>query len=102
MPQTLRFHLDEHIAGAIAEGLRRRGIDVTTASDAGLLGEEDTAHLAFAFSQSRIVFTNDEDYLALHEQGTPHLGIVYCHQQKHSVGDTIRGLVLLWVGDFRS
>jgi hypothetical protein len=43
MPQTLRFHLDEHVAGAIAAGLRRRGIDVTTAADAGLLGAEDVA-----------------------------------------------------------
>ena len=30
MPRTIRFHLDEHCATAIAEGLRRRGIDVTT------------------------------------------------------------------------
>lgn len=32
----LRFHLDEHIDPAIADGLRRRGIDVTGAAGAGL------------------------------------------------------------------
>jgi hypothetical protein len=32
----MRFHLDEHIANAIADGLRRRRIDVTTTVDAAL------------------------------------------------------------------
>jgi hypothetical protein len=96
MPRTLRFHLDEHVAAAIAAGLRRRGIDVTTAADAGLLSAPDEAHLAFALAQGRIVFTNDEDYLVLHDRGTEHAGIAYCHQQKRSIGDVIRGLVLLW------
>jgi hypothetical protein len=35
MPTPLRFHLDEHVSPAVAEGLRRRGIDVTTTLDAG-------------------------------------------------------------------
>jgi hypothetical protein len=30
MLQTIRFHLDENCAKAIATGLRRHGIDVTT------------------------------------------------------------------------
>jgi hypothetical protein len=30
MPLSIKFHLDEHVSGAIAAGLRRRGIDVTT------------------------------------------------------------------------
>src|SRR5689334_10312977 len=84
MPQTLRFHLDEHVASAIAAG--HRGVDVTTAADAGLLGAEDDAHVAFALSQGRVVFTNDEDFLALHERGTEHAGIAYCHQQGRSTG----------------
>lgn len=28
MPETVLFHLDESVSQAIAEGLRRRGIDV--------------------------------------------------------------------------
>ena len=96
MPQTLRFHLDEHVAAAIAAGLRRRGIDVTTAADAGLLGSNDYDHVAFALPQGRVIYTNDEDFLVLHDQGTPHAGIVYCHQQRRSIGDVIRALTLLW------
>jgi hypothetical protein len=30
MPRTIRFHLDENCPRAVATGLRRRGIDVTT------------------------------------------------------------------------
>src|SRR5947209_8657829 len=96
MSKTLRFHLDEHVAGAIGDGLRRRGIDVTTTSDAGLRGAPDTAHLAFGLAQGRVVFTSDEDYLVLHSAGTPHAGFAYCHQQRRFTGDVIRGLVLLW------
>ena len=37
MPKTIRFHLDEHAADAIARSLRHQGIDITTTADAGLL-----------------------------------------------------------------
>ena len=47
MPRTIRFHLDEHVDLAIADGLRRRGIDVTTTHEVKLLGQPDAAHLAF-------------------------------------------------------
>lgn len=30
MPRAIRFHLDEHVAHAVADGLRRLGMDVTT------------------------------------------------------------------------
>lgn len=42
----MRFHLDEHVAHAIAHGLRRRGIDVTTTVETGLLSAPDDDHLA--------------------------------------------------------
>jgi hypothetical protein len=52
MPRTIRFHLDENCAGAIATGLRRHGIDVTSTPEVGLLGapdpEESKPLLAFA------------------------------------------------------
>jgi hypothetical protein len=48
MPRTIRFHLDENCARAIAIGLRRHGIDVTTTPDAGLLGAIDEEQAAYA------------------------------------------------------
>jgi predicted nuclease of predicted toxin-antitoxin system len=96
MPQTIRFHLDEHCSHAIAAGLRRRGVDVTTATDAGLLRAPDEQHLAFGLAEGRVVFTQDEDYLALNARGVPHRGIVYCHQNTRSLGEIIDSLVLIW------
>jgi len=40
----MRFHLDEHVPHAIAEGIRRRSIDVTTV-DAALRGASDDVQL---------------------------------------------------------
>jgi predicted nuclease of predicted toxin-antitoxin system len=96
MPRTIRFHLDEHVHPAIADALRRRGIDVTTTGDAGLLGADDTDHVAYALTQDRVIFTNDSDYIILHDQGVEHRGIVYCHQQSRSVGQIVHYLELIW------
>ncbi len=96
MPQTIRFHLDEHVSPAIAEGLRRRGIDVTTTIDAHLQGADDPDHIAFGLATQRVIVTHDDDYLALHAQGTHHAGIAYCHQHSRTVGQIIRTLVLIW------
>jgi hypothetical protein len=96
MPQSIRFHLDEHCPTALAEGLRRRGIDVTTTPEAGLFQASDEVHAAFALSEGRVIFTQDEDFLSLHATGVQHAGIAYCHQQARSLGDIIRGLALIW------
>ena len=74
MPRAIRFHLDEHVDPAVADGMRRRGIDVTTTAEAGLLGAADTAHIAFANQSGRVIFTNDDDFLSLHGQGVAHPG----------------------------
>ena len=96
MARNIRFHLDEHIDPAIASGLRRRGIDVTTTVEAGLRGADDRDHLSFGIAQDRMIFTNDPDFLRLHSQGAEHPGIVYCHQQSRSVGQIISALELIW------
>ncbi|MCP4113138.1 MAG: hypothetical protein GY749_47680 [Desulfobacteraceae bacterium] len=45
MKNRIKFYLDEHVSKAIAKGLRRRGIDVITVVEAGLLGATDEEHL---------------------------------------------------------
>ena len=92
----IRFHLDEQVERSIAEGLRRRNIDVTTTPEAGLRGATDEEQLAFLISQQRVIFTQDDDFLAIHKQGREHYGIVYCHQNSRSIGEIIRGLILIW------
>jgi hypothetical protein len=91
----IRFHLDEHVPSAIAVGLRRRGIDVTTTNDAGLAGADDQQHIAFARSQNRVIVTHDDDFLVLNSQGIAHAGIAYCHQGSRSAGELLRLLLVL-------
>jgi hypothetical protein len=96
MPQAIRFHLDEHVAHAIAGGLWRLGIDVTTSTDANLLGAADGDQIAYSLAPGRDVFTQDDDLLALAAAGAAHAGLVYCRQNSRSIGHIIRGLQLIW------
>ena len=57
MARTIRFHLDERVANAVAACLRRLGIDVTTTNDAGLRGATDPDQLAYANAEGRVIFT---------------------------------------------
>jgi predicted nuclease of predicted toxin-antitoxin system len=96
MARTIRYHLDEHVARAVANGLRRRGIDVTTAAEAGLLGADDVAHIAFGNVEDRIIFTQDDDFLALAASGIHHSGLAYCRQHARSIGQIVDALELMW------
>ncbi|HUI55549.1 MAG TPA: DUF5615 family PIN-like protein [Bryobacteraceae bacterium] len=87
--------MDEHISAGVAAGLRRRNIDVTTTPDAGLIGATDEAQLEFAPSCSRVMVTQDDDFLRLHAEGVAHAGIVYCQQQSLAVWEILRRLVLV-------
>jgi hypothetical protein len=95
MQEAIKFHLDEHVHPAIAEGLRRRGIDVTTTIEADLLGADDEKHLEFCSIENRATVTNDADFLRLHAQGASHRGIVYYHKEGRSIGDILHGLILI-------
>lgn len=95
MPTEIRYHLDEHVATAVASGLRRRGIDVTTTAEADLLGADDPDHLALALREGRVVVTHDSDFLSLARAQPEHAGICYCHQQVRSVRQIIEMLCLL-------
>jgi uncharacterized protein with PIN domain len=92
----IRFHLDENVHGAIAKGLRLRGVDVTTTHEAGLIGASDEDHLAFALAQKRVVVTHDDDFLRLVSGGAAHAGIVYSAPRHLTIGQTVHGLMRLW------
>ena len=90
----IRYYADEHVAKAVASGLRLRGVDVLTVGEAGLFGASDAEHLAVALAQGRVVFSQDDDFLRLATQGVQHAGIVYATQQT-PIGHIVRGLVLI-------
>ncbi len=57
MSRVIKFHLDENVSNAIANGLRIRGIDVTTTPEQKLIAVPDDIQLRFAVSQARVIFT---------------------------------------------
>ena len=95
MSNKIKFHLDENVSNAIADGLRRRGIDVTTTSDAGLLSASDAEQLAYTHQTGRMLVTFDDDFLRLHATGKLHAGIAYCRQGTRSLGQMLRALIAI-------
>lgn len=62
MAERIKFYTDEHVAKAVVAGLRRRGVDVLTAPEAGLHPAADEEHLELAVQQGRVIFTQDADF----------------------------------------
>jgi uncharacterized protein with PIN domain len=91
----MKFHLDENVDHAIARGLRRRGIDVTTTTDAELLHSADETQVAFAAREDRVIVTHDRDLIRLHALGSAHAGVAYCPSGSRSIGEIVRHLVLM-------
>lgn len=91
----VRFYFDEMIPHEIAERLRHHGIDVLTALEAGNIGLTDPIQLAFAFGQSRVLVTRDEDYLIMNAKGVPHAGIAFYKQEVRSAKEIAEVIMLI-------
>jgi predicted nuclease of predicted toxin-antitoxin system len=61
----LRLYVDVHVKAAITAGLRRRGLDVVTAQEDGGTRLEDVALLERATALQRVLFSQDDDLLAI-------------------------------------
>lgn len=94
MADRIRFHLDEHVDPAIANALRRAGIDVTTTIEAGLRTKDDETHLRFARDEGRVIVTRDQDFLRLAGSALGHSGIVF-YTANQSIREIIEGLILV-------
>lgn len=81
MAPTIQFYTDERVAKVVVQGLRQRGVDVQTVSEAGLRGASDQDHLSWAYQHQRVLLTQDTDFLRLHASGLPHAGIVFAHRE---------------------
>lgn len=92
---SVQYYVDEHVGSAIVRGLRRRGVDVITVTEAGMRGRSDEAQLAFALQAGRVTFTQDRDFLRIAASGIPHAGVVYAPQGA-PVGAIIGSLLLIY------
>jgi len=93
--EAIKFHLDEHVDHAVAAGLRARGIDVTTSTDAGLLNAPDSEQISFAATEARVFVTFDRDFLHPTQINVAHAGIVICRRSSRDVGYLVRYLTLM-------
>ena len=91
----IRFHLDENVNHAIATGLRSRGVDVATSTDAQLVAASDVDQLSFAFGQDRVLFTHDTDFLHSVISSSEHAGIVFSPKGRRTIGEVVRHLALM-------
>ena len=87
MADAIRFFADQHYPGPVVQGLRRRGIDVLTAQEAGRCEIADPEQLSFAQNEGRVMLTFDSDFVALHRSGASHAGIAWCPATKYSIGE---------------
>lgn len=95
----IRIYSAESVNIAIAEALKRRGVDAFSARYMGNLGLTDEEQLISAKNEKAAIFTHDTDFLRLAvewiEEGKRHYGVIYSHQKDYSIGECIRRLKLL-------
>src|SRR5437762_1161098 len=97
----LALYMDEDsMRTVLVQALRTRGVDVLTAQEAGMVGQPDADHLAFATGEGRVLCTfNVGDFWALHGEyllaGRSHAGIVLMPQQRYAIGEQLRRLLRL-------
>ena len=77
----MKLYLDEDLSPAIAELLRKNGVDATTAYEAGNIQLDDQAQLAYATREGRaLVSANIVDFIGLAHAAvatnTEHAGII--------------------------
>jgi len=94
MPGPIRIYTDEHIGNAIINGLRRRGVDVLTFREAGLVSAPDDQHLSRAHQEGRVMLTQDEDFARMHAEGFEHSGIVIIPPGR-TIGQIVKGVFLI-------
>jgi predicted nuclease of predicted toxin-antitoxin system len=91
--------MDHHVHAAITAGLRRRGGDVLTAQEDETAQASDEQLLDRATQLGRVLFSQDEDLLALAhlwlQTSRPFAGLVYAHQLSITVGQAVRDLELI-------
>jgi predicted nuclease of predicted toxin-antitoxin system len=79
--------MDVHVALAITEALRRRCVDVVRAQEDGAERLDDTDLLDRASALQRVLFTQDDDFLAecaKRQVNSTHFWDSFTHDENHN------------------
>lgn len=93
-------YADENVNRRLTDALRARGFDVLTAGEAGILGQDDAAQLAFAAAAGRVLLSFDRrDFRRTHaaflQSGRRHVGIILLPQSRSVARSAVRAAMLL-------
>lgn len=95
----LRLLMDQHVARAVTDGLRLRGVDILTAFEDQSHELPDPALLERANTLGRVLVSQDDDLLveATRRQtaNEPFSGVIYAHQLNVSIGMFVRDLEIV-------
>lgn len=96
---SIALYMDENVPRQITTGLRLRDIDVLTVQKDNRVGISDLEVLDRATELKRVLFSRDDDLLAIanqrQQQGQFFYGVIYSHPQRSSIGDCIHDLELI-------
>lgn len=98
-----RFLLDEHLSPDVAQGCKRRGIDVLSLAEAHLLQADDLSLFRAAVREGRILITyNTGDFARLFgdllKEGPPIPGVVFVNARTippSHIGGLVKALARL-------
>jgi hypothetical protein len=96
---SIALYMDENVHRAITIGLRQRGVDVLTVQEDGLSSFPDPRIFDRATELQRLLFTQDEDFLAeanrRQAESINFYGVIYGHKLIVSIGDCVRDLEII-------
>lgn len=96
---SVALYMDENVHRAVTNGLRLRGIDILTVQEDQRIGFPDPQILDRATELQRVLFTQDDDFLAEANrrqiEEMDFRGVIYAHKLRVSVGDCIRDLEII-------
>ena len=97
MPVT--FYFDQNVSRVVANGLRRRGIDVVTAYEDGTHLWADAELLDRATQLGRILVTHDQDLLIegakRQQDATEFAGIIFVGARRIATGAIVHDLEII-------
>jgi predicted nuclease of predicted toxin-antitoxin system len=96
---ALKLYMDHNVPRAITDGLRDRNVDVLTAFEDGSHKLLDPDLLSRVTELSRVLFTNDTDFLAeaqrRQQSGEFFSGVIFAPQKSISIGRCVSDLELI-------
>jgi hypothetical protein len=97
----IRLYLDEDSMDRdLIRALGARGVDAESVLDSGMMGYPDLRQLEYATSSGRVLYScNIGDFHRLHWEymnaRRTHSGIILVPQQRYSVGEQLRRILVL-------